>query len=376
MMESVICWNFIVNYKMKILHYLPYSYHIHTWGLEKIAQTIADWLDEQQKCESLIVASDIRRWSWKSLSEYKDTFFIPSFDLVHNFPVPKIWKKDFWRQFTIIKNHKPEVIITHTRFFIQSFLGGIIAKWLWVTWVHVEHGSGFVTGYPWYIKICAWLFDWTFGLWIFRQCDQIVTISQMHQIFIKKFTNKNPVVIYNPINYIPREKTKNDMPHIGFIASLLPRKWCDLLIEALSKIQDKQWICTIVGDGSERKKLEDLTESLWLIERITFIWADDRSNRLHTFDIFVNPSHQEWLPTTVVEALFAKCVVVATDVGGTKEISDQDDLILVQPEILSIQKWLEQALLSLLKSGKSYKIVQERFWSEESLSKYFHVISS
>ncbi|MBP7841152.1 hypothetical protein KA037_00540 [Patescibacteria group bacterium] len=30
--------------------------------------------------------------------------------------------------------------------------------------------------------------------------------------------------------------------------------------------------------------------------------------------MFVNPSYQEGLPTTVVEALLAKCVVVATNV--------------------------------------------------------------
>ena len=56
-------------------------------------------------------------------------------------------------------------------------------------------------------------------------------------------------------------------------------------------------------------------------------------------DILVNPSFQEWLPTTVLEWLVAKCVVVATDVGGTKEISDHKDLILVKKwEISDLQK--------------------------------------
>jgi len=81
-----------------------------------------------------------------------------------------------------------------------------------------------VTGYPWYIKIVAWLFDRTIGLWIFRQCDQIVTISQMHKDFIKKFTSKSPIVIYNPIDYKPKKRIKNTIPHIGFIGRLVPLK--------------------------------------------------------------------------------------------------------------------------------------------------------
>lgn len=198
----------------------------------------------------------------------------------------------------------------------------------------------------------------------------------MHQTFIKKFTKKEPIVIYNPIDYIPQKKIKNDIPHIGFVASLLPRKWCDLLIQALSNIQDKEWTCTIVGDGSERQKLEDLTQLLWLAERIVFVWADDRLNWLHKFDVFVNPSYQEWLPTTVVEALLAQCIVVATDVGGTREISDHDDLILTNPTINSVQSWIEQALWVLSMNGKSRDIMKEMFGVKESLEQYFSICNN
>lgn len=359
---------------MRILHYLPYSYHIHSGWLEKIAQTIAEWLRDQHDVETLIVASDIQRaGNKKNLSDYDDTLFIPSRDLIYNFPFPKFWKKAFRQHFRTIKTFKLDIIITHTRFFVQSFVGGLIAKWLKIKRIHIEHGSGFVTGYPRYTKTCARLFDWTIGLRIFRQCDEVVTISQMHRSFIKKFTRKEPLVIYNPIDYNPQAKTKNDILHIGFVASLLPRKWCDLLIQALSQLQDRQRIATIVWDGSERHKLELLTRELWLSDRITFVWSDGRANRLHRFDVFVNPSHQEWLPTTVVEALLAKCVVVATDVGGTREISDQDDLILVHDTIPSIKKWLEQAFDSLDKSGDSYEVVKERFGVRESIEKYLDI---
>jgi len=47
--------------------------------------------------------------------------------------------------------------------------------------------------------------------------------------------------------------------------------------------------------------------------------------------ILINPSYQEGLPTTVIEGLLTKSVVIATDVGGTREISEEEDLLLFSP---------------------------------------------
>ena len=90
-------------------------------------------------------------------------------------------------------------------------------------------------------------------------------------------------------------------------------------------------------------------------------------------DILVNPSHQEGLPTTVLEGLLSGCVVVATDVGGTKEISDKDDLILVKSgEVKDLQKALEYALQNHKKlSGLSYVSVKKKFDWTKNVEKYY-----
>ena len=63
-----------------------------------------------------------------------------------------------------------------------------------------------------------------------------------------------------------------------------------------------------------------------------------------TVDICINPSLQEWLPTTVIEALGMGCYVIATDVGGTNEI----------PGVKLIPSWdiesLKDAILEGLKN--------------------------
>lgn len=355
----------------KILQFLPYSYHIHTGGLEKIAQTLSDGFNTDQHTTCLNIASDVRRGYTGEVKDTQDTLYIPSWDIVYNYPVPKFWTKKFWQTLSKIKAYRPDVIQTHTRFFLQSMIGWLVAKRLWCKRVHVEHGSGFVTGYPWYIRWIAWLFDWTIGRWIFRSCDTIITISQMHKKFIKKFTSKEPIVIYNPIDYIPQPRVKNAVPHIGFVGSLIARKGVDLLIQSLKKLERKDWTCTIIWEWDQREKLEVLVKELWLTDRITFVWADDRANRLHKFDIFVNPSYQEWLPTTVVEALIAWCVVVATDVGGTREVSDEGDLILVESgSIESLQQGIKTAFESLDLSWQSCKWIVERFGVKKAVGIY------
>lgn len=76
------------------------------------------------------LASDVVRGETKDLSQFSDTLFTPSFDLVYNFPFPKFWSKVFWKQIQEIKYWHPDVILTHTRFFLQSMFGGLLAKYL------------------------------------------------------------------------------------------------------------------------------------------------------------------------------------------------------------------------------------------------------
>ncbi len=360
----------------KIVQVIPYSYHIHHGGLEKIADTLSRELGKQFLM--LNRASNISASNKTVISSEsrEDTLFMPSFDLIAWFPVPWFWKKEFWKQLRQIKEIKPDVIVTHTRFFLQSLLWWVLAKMWGCKRVHIEHGSWFVNWYSWYVRLCAWLFDRTVGLRIFRQCGTIVTISQMHKKFISKFTKKEPVVIYNPIDFAPQEKIKNTVPHIWFVGRLVPLKWVDVLINALKQLQDKERVCTIVGNWPQRELLEAMVASFGMQDRIHFVWADDRANRLHKFDIFVNPSYQEWVPTTVIEALMAKCIVVATDVWGTREISDRDDLLLVKPwqkELLELllRKTIDEFHASI---WLSYNIVTENFSVKNSIKKYISLL--
>jgi glycosyltransferase involved in cell wall biosynthesis len=77
----------------------------------------------------------------------------------------------------------------------------------------------------------------------------------------------------------------------------------------------------LVGDGPERPGIEALVRELNLADRIRFLGTRiDVDRLLHGADLFMLTSVSEGIPLTVIEAMAAGLPVVATDVGGLREV--------------------------------------------------------
>ncbi|MFH0770847.1 MAG: glycosyltransferase family 4 protein [Candidatus Peregrinibacteria bacterium] len=92
----------------------------------------------------------------------------------------------------------------------------------------------------------------------------------------------------------------------------------------------------IVGDGSQRQKLEARAESLGIADRVTFMGRCVPAvvNRAYAeAEIFCGLSRSEALGNVFLEAQAAGCAVIATRVGGIPEIvSDGKTGLLVPPD--------------------------------------------
>jgi len=121
-------------------------------------------------------------------------------------------------------------------------------------------------------------------------------------------------------------------PLIGAIGRLEPQKGFDILIRALREIDGATLV--LVGDGSERGRLEELARELGVAERVAFIgWSDQVRGYLGSFDVFALPSRFEGFPLAVLEALLARAAVVAADVGSVAEaVRDGETGLLVPAE--------------------------------------------
>jgi glycosyltransferase involved in cell wall biosynthesis len=109
---------------------------------------------------------------------------------------------------------------------------------------------------------------------------------------------------------------------IGVIANFYPTKGLKYLIEAAEYFKNRDDIVfVIIGDGLERKELENLIKQKNMENKIFLLGHIPHAHKLlSAFDIFVLPSIKEGFPWVVLEAMAAKLPVIATKVGAVPEI--------------------------------------------------------
>lgn len=409
--------------KINVIQFLPY-FPPHKGGLENVAQefgkfytknlywevtNIIFWVWQRDfgkisKEEKLEISKNenlscIKNENWKIIWYEKNwykVYILPAFDIIYNYPVPKFWEEEFWNILKITERYLEEkinewentIIQTHTRFFLSTFLGLIFAKINKIKLVHVEHGSWYVKSIAWRKRIISIIYDNSLGRLVLIFADKIVAISKKNKDFTKKFSSKEIKVIYNGINFnfYPKVKSNNWKIRLTFVGRLIKLKWIDILLETIKKLKlenyNYSFILNIVWDWEEKNKLEEFVKNNQLDNNVIFCWLKDKNcieeEILPNTDILINPSLQEWLPTTVLEWLISKCVVVATDVGGTSEISDKNDLIIVKPwDMEDLEKGLKFAIENIENfSWLSYEDIKKRFDWDESVAEYFNLYKS
>jgi glycosyltransferase involved in cell wall biosynthesis len=110
---------------------------------------------------------------------------------------------------------------------------------------------------------------------------------------------------------------------IGAVGRLEPQKRFDLLLDAFASLNARrpETRLVIVGDGSQRAALEEKRKALHLEGACTLLGhVIDVARVHHAFDLFVQSSDYEGTPNAVLEAMAFETPLVATDVGGTREL--------------------------------------------------------
>lgn len=113
-----------------------------------------------------------------------------------------------------------------------------------------------------------------------------------------------------------------DAPLVLTLARLAPQKGLDLLLDVAGLLDDRvpgvQWL--IAGDGPRREELQRAIEDEALPIRLLG-QRHDVPALLRTADVVVSTAEWEGQPLWLQEALHAGAPIVATDVGGTREVT-------------------------------------------------------
>jgi glycosyltransferase involved in cell wall biosynthesis len=122
----------------------------------------------------------------------------------------------------------------------------------------------------------------------------------------------------------------NSSKKIVSCSSLTPVKRVEMIIHSLEKIDKVKIDWIHFGDGPQKMEFEKLAEKLLGDKKnISYSLKGFVSNtEVHEFysrnkiDLFLNLSSSEGIPVSIMEALSYGIPVVATDVGGNREIVD------------------------------------------------------
>lgn len=157
-------------------------------------------------------------------------------------------------------------------------------------------------------------------------------------------------VIYNglsPEAFEPAEPAPIDTGHpvVLCVANLWPYKGHRHLLEAARRLRDTDCPCTLVfaGGGPEAADLEALARTHALDVR--FLGRRTDIERLIArSDAVVLPSLQEGMSNAIMEAMAAGRPVVATDVGGTRELLEGRGVLVPPADPAALAAGLRRVL--------------------------------
>ncbi|MDD4910354.1 MAG: glycosyltransferase family 4 protein [Candidatus Omnitrophica bacterium] len=242
----------------------------------------------------------------------------------------------FWKIFGLIRKGRPDIVHTHTaKAGTLGRLAGLLynlisgkrkCKLIHTFHGHVLHGyfgklrSGFFT--------CIERFLGAFT-------DKIITVSEgVKRELVDLRISRPGKIIVVPLG-LELEKylriVQNGKPHtdaitIGIIGRLVPIKNHRLLLDAVRLLKDtsdavENTRLFIVGDGPLRRELEDHAVSSGIASSVSFIgWKRDLAQIYADLDIVALTSLNEGTPVSLIEAMAAGRPVIATDVGGVKDL--------------------------------------------------------
>lgn len=157
-------------------------------------------------------------------------------------------------------------------------------------------------------------------------------------------------VIYNPLAVNTTESGEVSIQlnpikkRVVAMGRLTSQKGFDLLLKAFSLINTKflDWQLIIIGEGEERKKLEQLTQKLEIEEQVIMPGlVDNPFPILKQCDLFILSSRYEGFGNVIIEAMACGLPVISTDCpsGPGEIITSGDNGILVpNQEIDSLAK--------------------------------------
>lgn len=232
------------------------------------------------------------------------------------------------RMYREIKKINPDLIHIHIPSFFGIF-GICIGKYLDIPLVYTSHM--FSEHFVYHVntkteRLARKMIDSLLAAYM-RHFDCIIHPSKIQEELIERKYNltndnrhiSNGFIPFDAIDSIVRKPEWNGKTIFFSVSRLSREKNIHLIIDAFDRIEDSNSILLIVGDGTEREKLEECASKKSRHANIYFI-GEKRGSELAGYyklwDIFVSASNREseWL--TTLEAISMGKPIILSDASG------------------------------------------------------------
>ena len=158
----------------------------------------------------------------------------------------------------------------------------------------------------------------------------------------------------------------DDQIAIAIIGRLAPIKNHDLFLESIKLVQQQtkqKLVFFIVGDGDQKKSIEEkvaiLNTEITIDIRMTS-WIKDIKTFNAGMDLICLTSDNEGTPVSLIEAQACNIPIVSTDVGGVRDIIDENETGYISPKKDAIS--FSNKLLLLTEDKQNRERMSQNGW--------------
>lgn len=209
--------------------------------------------------------------------------------------------------------------------------------------------------------------EWLFAKYLYPRAKKVVAVSQAGEtIFRQHLVLDNLTYLHNPIDLSVIHQKAGELvnvpnkPYLIALGRLCPEKNFAGLIDAFSQSKAaKTHQLLILGEGAERKILEQKIDGLGLQEKVILKgFCDNPYPYLKQSECLVLSSIAEGFPVAIPEALACSCPVIATrcETGPEEIIQHEKNGLLVPVNDVTA---LVTAIDRLLTDKQLYQTLKE-----------------
>jgi glycosyltransferase involved in cell wall biosynthesis len=259
-----------------------------------------------------------------------------AFGLGIPYPIPQV---NSFKPFYECVNQS-DLVHVHGHPYLSSLYAAKLAKFTHKPVVLTQHNT-FIEYAGWRWDHVEWLNDATIGKQVLQSADRIFTVSNATKRYVLSL-GANPTktsVLHNDVDidrFKPNKALRDEKRRqLGIpinatvvltVRRLVYKNGIDTLIETAANAlkQNPNLIFLVVGTGPDQTQIQTQTTQLGILTHFKlmgFVPDNELASFYNAADLFVLPSKSgEGLPLVSLEAMACGLPVIATDVGGIREI--------------------------------------------------------